>query len=64
MYDGNPLEINVGSSKREVRVSEGLSYRKLTVFTQKFNNAFLCLFLRNVKETIRLYFPAKLSTAN
>ena len=31
MYDGNPGEIDVGSSEREVRVSEGSSYRESTV---------------------------------
>ena len=31
MYERNPREIDVGSSKREVRVSEGSSYRDLTV---------------------------------
>ena len=28
MYDGNLVEIDFGSSKREVRVSEGSSYRE------------------------------------
>ena len=32
MYDGNPGEIDFGSSQREVRVSEGSSYRESTVF--------------------------------
>ena len=32
MYDGNPGEIDFGSSYREVRVSEGSSYRESTVF--------------------------------
>ena len=31
MYDGNPGEIDFGSSQREVRVSEGSSYRESTV---------------------------------
>ena len=31
MYDGNPGEIDFGSSWREVRVSEGSSYRESTV---------------------------------
>ena len=31
MYDGNPGEIDFGSSSREVRVSEGSSYRESTV---------------------------------
>ena len=31
MYDGNPGETDFGSSQREVRVSEGLSYRESTV---------------------------------
>ena len=33
MYDGNPGEIDFGSSQREVRVSEGSSYRESTVVT-------------------------------
>ena len=33
MYDGNPGEIDFGSSQREVRISEGLSYRESTVFS-------------------------------
>ena len=31
MYDGNPGEIDFGSSYGEVRVSEGSSYRESTV---------------------------------
>ena len=31
MYDGNPGEIDFGLSYREVRVSEGSSYRESTV---------------------------------
>ena len=31
MYDGNPGEIDFGSSWRDVRVSEGSSYRESTV---------------------------------
>ena len=31
MYDGNPGEIDFGSSWREVRVSEGSSYRESNV---------------------------------
>ena len=31
MYDGNPGEIDFGSSKHEVRVSEGSSYPESTV---------------------------------
>ena len=31
MYDGNPGEIDFGSSSREVRVNEGSSYRESTV---------------------------------
>ena len=31
MFDGNPGEIDFGSSQREVRVSEGSSYRESTV---------------------------------
>ena len=34
MYDRNPGEIDFGSSQREVRVSEGSSYRESTVFTK------------------------------
>ena len=34
MYDGNPGEIDFGSSQREVRVSEGSSYRESTVLLQ------------------------------
>ena len=36
MYHGNPGEIDFGSSQREVRVSEGSSYRESTVFTSDF----------------------------
>ena len=36
MYEGNQREIDFGSSKREVRVSEGSSYRESTVFLTKF----------------------------
>ena len=32
MYEGNPGEIDFGSSLREVRVSDGASYRESTVF--------------------------------
>ena len=32
MYEGNPGEIDFGSNKREVRVSEGSSCRKSTVY--------------------------------
>ena len=32
MYEGNPREIDFGSSLREVRVSDGASYRESTVF--------------------------------
>ena len=34
MYDGNPGEIYFGSNEREVRVSEGSSYRESTVETK------------------------------
>ena len=37
MYDGNPGEIDVGSSYREVRVSKGSSYRESTVVFGKFD---------------------------
>ena len=36
MYDGNPGEIDFGSSQREVRVSEGSSYRESTVVAFTF----------------------------
>ena len=32
MYDGNPGEIDFGSSSREVWVEEGLSYQESAVF--------------------------------
>ena len=32
MYDGNPGEIDFGSSSREVRLSEGSSYRESTIY--------------------------------
>ena len=32
MYEGNPREIDFGSSLREVRVRDGASYRESTVF--------------------------------
>ena len=32
MYDGNPGEIDFGSSSREVWVKEGLSYQESAVF--------------------------------
>ena len=32
MYDENPGEIDFGSSQREVRVSEGSSYREETIY--------------------------------
>ena len=35
MYDGNPGEIDFGSSWREVRVSEGSSYRESTVYVRR-----------------------------
>ena len=41
MYDGNPEEINFGSSQHEVRVIEGSSYRELTVWS----------FLGDMRET-------------
>ena len=31
MYDGNPAEIDFGSSEREVRVREGSSHRESPV---------------------------------
>ena len=47
MYDGNPGEIYFGSSLREVRVSEGSSYRESTVF-------FLCS--KNVCNVLKTAF--------
>ena len=38
MYDGYPGEIDFGSSYREVRVSEGSSYRESTVIVNTYNN--------------------------
>ena len=35
MYDGNPGEIDFGSSEREDRVSEGSSYRVSTVYDRE-----------------------------
>ena len=35
MYDGNPEEIDFGSSSRETRVSEGSSYRESTALSQE-----------------------------
>ena len=32
MYDGNPGEIDFGSSQREVRASKGSSYQESTVY--------------------------------
>ena len=32
MYNGNPGEIDFGSSQPKVRVSEGSSYRESTVY--------------------------------
>ena len=46
MYERNPWEINVGSSEREVRVSEGSSYRESSVIA----NWFLCLMLQTVMK--------------
>ena len=37
MYDENPGEIDFGSSQREVRVSEGSSYRESTVLSNSVN---------------------------
>jgi len=37
MYDGNPGEIDFGSSYREVRVSQGSSYRESTVCTVQYD---------------------------
>ena len=41
MYDGNPGEIDFGSSQREVRVTEGSSYRESTVFKSEMGHQFL-----------------------
>ena len=35
MYEGNPGEIDFGSSSREIRVSVGSSYRESTVEERK-----------------------------
>ena len=37
MYEGNPGEIDFGSSSREIRVSVGSSYRESTVEEKKQN---------------------------
>ena len=39
MYDGNPGEIDFGSSEREVPVSEGSSYRESTVVFMHMNQS-------------------------
>ena len=38
MYERNPREIDFGSSEREVRVSEGSSYRDSTVVTMSIDD--------------------------
>ena len=40
MYEGNPWKIGFGPSEREVRVSEGSSYRESTVLIQSLFAAF------------------------
>ena len=49
MYEGNPREIDFGSSKREVRVSEGSSYRDLISGPKSY---------RDFQETSPRAFPA------
>ena len=49
MYEGNPGEIDFGSSKREVRVSEGSSYRDLISGPKSY---------RDFRETSPRAFPA------
>ena len=39
MYDGNPGEIDFGSSERGVPVSEGSSYRESTVVFMHMNQS-------------------------
>ena len=48
MYDRNPGEIDFGSSQREVRVSEGSSYRESTVFTK--------LLIRTCDKNFKMYY--------
>ena len=48
MYDRNPGEIDFGSSQREVRVSEGSSYRESTVFTK--------LLIRTCDKNLKMYY--------
>ena len=49
MYDGNPGEIDFGSSWREVRVSEGSSYRESTVLWIVFQATDLRFFVLATK---------------
>ena len=46
MYDGNPGEIDFGSSERKVPVSEGSSYRESTVVCMQIK---VIYFIRIVK---------------
>ena len=52
MYDGNPGEIDFGSSQREVRVTEGSSYRESTVIINKLGkNDLIKVSLEKNKQT-------------
>ena len=54
MYDGSPGEIDFGSSKREVRVSEGSNYRESTVERRgMFNWSFLPMDSTNLNVLFR-----------
>ena len=48
MYDRNPGEIDFGLSQREVRVSEGSSYRESTVFTK--------LLIRTCDKNLKMHY--------
>ena len=48
MYDGYPGEIDFGSTQREVRVSEGSSYRESTA-NAKFHENF-----KNTGKTLKI----------
>ena len=53
MYDENPGEIDFGSSKREVRVSEGSTYRESTVLDHSRYARLLILRVRDFKHFFR-----------
>ena len=57
MYDGNPGEIDFGSSYREVRVSEGSSYRESTVVCAR--NKLFGLLGDNVIKTPARYISSE-----